>query len=51
MGINDLKDLVLEIEEHAKHKLGEMLENELKIFNNTCWKAIEELRAELKRQQ
>jgi PAS domain S-box-containing protein len=51
MGINDLKDLVLEIEEHAKNKLGEILENELKIFNNTCWKAIEELRAELKRQQ
>jgi PAS domain S-box-containing protein len=47
MGIHDLKDLVLEIEEHAKNRNPDMLESQLKIFDRTCGLAIVELKEQM----
>lgn len=47
MGIHELKDLVLNIEADAKHKKVENLEDQLKLFDQICKKAIQELKAEL----
>lgn len=47
MGIHKLKELVLEIEENAKKKKIDLLSDQLKIFEKTCMKAIEELKKEI----
>jgi CheY-like chemotaxis protein len=47
MGIHDLKDLILEIEDNAKKRKLDDLERQLKIFDNTCTLAIEELKEEI----
>lgn len=47
MGIHNLKDLVLEIEDNAKKRKLDNLESQLKIFDNTCTGAIEELKDEI----
>ena len=46
MGIHELKDLVLEIEENAKHKKIDPLKDQLKNFESVCQKAILELKEE-----
>jgi hypothetical protein len=47
MGIHDLKDLILEIEDNAKKRKLDDLERQLKIFDNTCTLAIGELKEEI----
>lgn len=47
MGIHNLRDLVLEIEDNAKKKRLDPLEKQLKIFDETCQKAFEELKTEI----
>ena len=46
MGIHELKDLVLEIEENAKNKKIDPLKEQLEIFDRTCQQAIHELKEE-----
>ena len=46
MGIHSLKDLVVDMEENAKHKNIELLEEQLERFENTCQIAIKELKEE-----
>ncbi len=47
MGIHQLKELVLEIEDNAKKRKLELLKDQLNTFENTCRKAIEELKEEI----
>jgi PAS domain S-box-containing protein len=47
MGIHELKDLVLEIEENAKKRRIDQLEDQLRIFESTCRLGIEELKDEI----
>ena len=46
MGIHDLKDLVIELEENAKHKKIDPIKDQLEKFEKICQTAIEELREE-----
>jgi len=46
MGIHKLKDLVIEIEENAKHKKIELLKDQLEKFEHICQLAIKELKEE-----
>ncbi len=46
MGIHELKDLVLEIEENAKNKKIDPLKKQLERFDQTCQQAIQELKDE-----
>lgn len=46
MGIHELKDLVVEIEENAKHKRVELLNDQLSKFEKICLLAIKELKKE-----
>ena len=46
MGIHELKDLIIQIEDQAKHKKVEILRKNLQIFDSTCTKAVEELKNE-----
>jgi len=46
MGIHKLKDLVIEIEENAKHHKVEILKEQLAEFDAVCRQAIEELMEE-----
>lgn len=48
MGIHKLKELVLEIEENAKHRRTEILKDQLELFDATCQKAIQELKEDFK---
>lgn len=46
MGIHELKDLVIEIEENAKHNKIDLLKNHLEKFEKICQVAIGELKKE-----
>ena len=46
MGIHKLKDLIIEMEENAKHHHADTLKVQLEEFDTICRKAIEELKEE-----
>jgi CheY-like chemotaxis protein len=46
MGIHELKDLIVEMEENAKHKKYEPLKEQLDRFEQVCVLAINELKSE-----
>ncbi|MDZ7605788.1 MAG: Hpt domain-containing protein [Cyclobacteriaceae bacterium] len=47
MGIHELKDMVVEIEDNAKKRQIDPIEDQLKLFDKICRKAIAELLDEL----
>ncbi|MCG8307870.1 MAG: ATP-binding protein [Cytophagales bacterium] len=47
MGIHELKDLVVDIEDQAKHKKIDLLNKNLRILDDICAKAVTELKEEL----
>jgi hypothetical protein len=46
MGIHELKDMILEIEDNAKNKKTERLKGQLDQFDQICKRAIAELKEE-----
>ena len=47
MGIHELKELVMEVEDNAKKRKLENIRGQLEHFENTCVRAIAELKEEI----